>query len=89
MAKNYKEINYFETRPDIVKIFGDLEALLDFCRIELLPYNEADLYNRESNVWRSFENSRRPKKACTGERKPYLGKNPRPQNTFNKPRFNN
>ena len=89
MAKNYKEINYFETRPDIVKIFNDLESYLDFCRIELLPYNEADLYNRDSHVWRSFENSRRPRKPWNGERKPYLGKNPRPQNTFNKPRYNN
>jgi hypothetical protein len=89
MAKNYKEINYFETRPDIVKIFNDLEAYLDFCRIELMPFNEADLYNRDSYVWRAFDNSRRPKKAWNGERKPYLGKNPRPQNTFNKPRYNN
>jgi hypothetical protein len=74
-------------KPEVVKIFNDLENLLNFCRFELLPYNPADLYNRESHVWRSFENSRRPKrpwngekKPWTGERKPYLG---------NKPRFNN
>ena len=89
MAKNYKEINYFESRPDIVKIFNDLEAYLDFCRFELMPFNEADLYNRDSYAWRAFDNSRRPKKQWNGERKPYLGKNPRPQNTFNKPRYNN
>jgi len=74
MAKNYKDINYFETRPDIVKIFDELESFLNFCRIELFPYNEADLYNRESWVWRNFEKSRRPKKAWDGERKPYQGK---------------
>jgi hypothetical protein len=80
MAKNYKDIDYFANRPDIVKIFDDLEAFLDFCRLEMAPFNEADLYNRESWAWRNFEKSKRPKKAFTGERKPYLG---------NKPRFNN
>jgi len=77
MAKNYKEINYFETRPDIVKIFDDLEAFHNYCRIELHPFDESHLYNRESWVWRNFEKSRRPRKPFTGERKPYLGKNPK------------
>jgi hypothetical protein len=77
MAKNYKDIDYFATRPDIVKIFDDLEKLHDFCRFELLPFNEADLYNRNSKVWQQYERFGRP-------RKPYLGKNPR--NNFNKPR---
>ncbi len=49
-------------KPEVVKIFNDLDNLLDFCRLELLPYNPADLYNRESHVWRSFEASRRPRK---------------------------
>ena len=77
MAKNYKDINYFETRPDIVKIFEDLEFFLDWCRIEGAPFDESHLYNRESWQWRNFDKSRRPKKAFAGERKPYLGKNPR------------
>ncbi len=80
MAKNYNDYKYFENRPDVVKIFDDLEAFLDFCRLEMFPYNEADLYNRDSWVWRNFEKSRRPKKQWTGERKPYQG---------NKPRYNN
>jgi hypothetical protein len=77
MAKNYKDINYFETRPDIVKIFEDLENFLDWCRLEPAPFNEADLYNRESWAWRNFDKSRRPKRVFTGERKPYLGNKPR------------
>jgi hypothetical protein len=77
MAKNYKDFDYFANRPDIVKIFDDLEAFHDFCRGELFPFNEADLYNRESWAWRNFDKSRRPKKPFTGERKPYMGKNPR------------
>jgi len=74
--KNYKDNNYFENRPEIVKIFDDLEAYLDFCRLEMFPFNEADLYNRESWAWRNFEKSKRPKKAWTGERKPYQGTKP-------------
>jgi hypothetical protein len=46
-------------KQEVVKIFDDLDALLDFCRFEMLPYNPADLYNKQSKVWRDFENSRR------------------------------
>jgi len=79
MSKNYKDIDYFATRPDIVKIFDDLEKLHDFCRFELLPFDQADLYNRNSKVWQQYERSTKPRKLWNGERKPYLGKNPRPQ----------
>ena len=71
MAKNYNDYKYFENRPDVVKIFDDLEAFHDFCRLELFPFNEADLYNRDSWVWRNFEKSRRPKKQFNGDRKPH------------------
>jgi hypothetical protein len=87
-TKNYKDYAYFENRPDIVKIFDDLEAFHNFCRLEMAPFDESHLYNRESWVWRNFEKSRRPKREFTGERKPYLGKNPRPQyNGNNNERF--
>lgn len=58
MAKS----SYFESRPDVVRVFEDLEALHDFCRFELLPFNAADLYNKQSQVWRAFDASRRPRK---------------------------
>ena len=60
MAK--QTVSYFESRPDIVKLFDDLEAFHDFCRFELLPFNEADLYNRASPVWNQYYNSTRPRK---------------------------
>jgi hypothetical protein len=41
-------------KPEVTKIFEDLEALLDFCRFEMLPYNPSDLYNRDSKVWNQF-----------------------------------
>lgn len=70
MAKNYKEISYFETRPDIVKIFNDLEAYLDHCRIMLRPFDPADLYRKESAEYQAYLNGKRP-------RRPYMGNKPR------------
>ncbi len=49
-------------KQEVVKIFDDLDALLDFCRFELLPYNPADLYNRQSKVWQAYEASKRPRR---------------------------
>lgn len=49
-------------KREVVQIFDDLEALLNFCRFELLPYNPADLYNKQSKVWQAFESARRPRK---------------------------
>ena len=84
MAKNYNDYSYFENRPDVVKIFDDLESFHNFCRIELFEFNEAHLYNRESWQWRNYEKSTRPrkpwngeKKQWSGERKPYQGNKPR------------
>ena len=57
MAKNYKDYSYFENRPDIVKIFDDLEGFHDFCRMELFPFNEADLYNWKSYAYQQFNKS--------------------------------
>jgi len=66
MAKNYKGYAYFDNRPDIVKIFDDLEALHDFCRFELLPFNEADLYNKTSQVWNQFTYTNRQYRGKNG-----------------------
>lgn len=62
MAKNYKGFKYFESRPDIVKIFDELEAFHNYCRMEMIPFNEAHLNNTASWEWRNFEKSRNPKK---------------------------
>lgn len=86
MAKNYNDYSYFENRPDIVKIFNDLESFLDFCRIEMHPFDEAHLYNRESWIWRNYEKAQRAKRGDT-VRKPYLGNKPRYENRNNEQRF--
>jgi hypothetical protein len=70
MAKNYKDIQYFATRPDVVKVWEDLEAYLDWCRIELREYNPAELYRKEAPNYSAYLAGKRP-------RRPYQGKNPK------------
>lgn len=61
MAKQYNT-SYFEARPDIVKIFDDLEKFHDYCRFEMVEFNPANLYNRESQIWNNFYHANRPRK---------------------------
>jgi hypothetical protein len=63
-------------KPEVDKIFDDLEAWLDHCRFNLLPFNPADLYR--SQEYKYFS---RP--AWDGVRRPYKGNNPRPYNRNN------
>jgi hypothetical protein len=63
--------SYFESRPDIVRIFDDLEKFYDFCRFELCNFNEANLYNRESQIWNNYYHSTRPRKTYNNDRKPH------------------
>jgi len=70
MAINYKDISYFETRPDVVLIFDELEAYHDWCRLELREYNPAELFHRDAPNYGAYLASKRP-------RRPYLGNKPR------------
>lgn len=43
-------------KPEVTKIFDDLEKWLDHCRFNLLPFNPADLYRSKEYkdfAWRS------------------------------------
>ena len=68
MAKNYKGYAYFDNNPNIVKIFDDLEAYLDFCRFELREFNPAELYKKDSENWKAYMASKRRGKPSN---KPY------------------
>ena len=63
-----KQGEYFAKNPGIVKIFDDLEAFKDFCRIAFgyghdgYVFNEKDLYNEKSRASRAFSNFKRGKK---------------------------
>jgi hypothetical protein len=64
-------------KPEVEKIFDDLDAWLDHCRFNLLPYNPSDLYR--SQEYRYF--SRPP---YQGDRKKYRKDyKPRGQNNDN------
>jgi hypothetical protein len=76
MAKNYNDYAYFENRPDVVRVFNDLEMYLDFCRIELRDFNPADLYRKDSVNYQAYLASKRPRRPWVdrgdrGNRKPY------------------
>jgi len=43
-------------KPEVNKIFDDLEAWHDYCRMELIDFNPAHLY--KSREWREFNKTR-------------------------------
>jgi len=56
-------------KPEVTKIFDDLDSYLDFCRFELLPFSPSDLYNRESKVWNQYYAATHGKKSYKGQRR--------------------
>lgn len=73
MAKNFNDYYYFENRPDVVRIWEDLESYHNYCRIEMCKFDEADLYRKESGTYSAYLASKRT-------RRPYQGKNPKWEN---------
>jgi len=44
-------------KPEVNKLFDDLEEWLDHCRMELINFNPADLYkSREYKEWQREKN---------------------------------
>jgi len=41
--------------PPVNKIFDDLDKFRDYCRFEGKPFNEADLYKKDSWVWQAYQ----------------------------------
>lgn len=40
-------------KPEVSKIFDDLDAWLDYCRFNMLPYNPSDMYR--SQDYKNFQ----------------------------------
>ena len=79
MARNYKDYQYFANRPDVVKVWEDIEAWLDHCRFNLMDFNPADVYRSQAyKDWSRRKNGHFR----------YQGKNGNAK-FHNKPRFNN
>lgn len=68
---DYKTYSYFKNRPDVVKIFEDLEGFHDFCRIEMRKFDPAELYRKDSKSFGAFWAS-----THQHTRKPYQGTKP-------------
>jgi len=69
-------------KPEVAKIFEDLDVWLDYCRFNLLNYNPADLYR--SKEYKDFQRQqeyleRKARRAAEGK--------PEPVKQF-KPRYN-
>lgn len=52
MAEKWVE-KYLKMKPEVNKIFEDLEQYKDYCRYNMLRYDERDLYRSEQ--YRKFE----------------------------------
>lgn len=50
---------YFERKPEVTRIFNDLEDWLNYCRENLLKYDQADLY--KSKDYRDFSAAKNSK----------------------------
>lgn len=51
---------YLTMKPDVVRVFDDLDRYLDFCRFELRDFNPAHLYDKTNINYRAFLDSQRP-----------------------------
>lgn len=55
-------------KPEVTRIFDDLDEWLDHCRFNLLNFDQKDLY--KSQEYKNFVKEKR------GHRQPYRGKKP-------------
>ena len=56
MAQQKYIEKYLRTKPEVNKIFDDLDAYRDYCRFNMLKFDERDLYRSEQ--YRKFEKHR-------------------------------
>ncbi len=47
---------YLKTKPEVTRIFDDLEQYKDYCRFNMLRFDEKDLYRSEQ--YKKFEKYR-------------------------------
>jgi len=44
-------------KPEVTEIFDELDAYLEFCKNNMLRYDERDIY--KSDQWKKFDKERR------------------------------
>ena len=61
-TNNDPNTEYYRKRPEIVKIFDDLDEYRKFCRANYMKFDEAALYRRDSYEYRAFLSGKNPRK---------------------------
>jgi hypothetical protein len=60
-------------KPEVDKIFNDLDSYLDFCRLELREFNPSHLYDKSNENYRAYLESLRPRKVRQDRRQRNVG----------------
>jgi hypothetical protein len=53
---------YLTMKPEVNRIFDDLESFHNFCRFELREFNPAELYKKDAPNYGAFLESKRPRR---------------------------
>ena len=48
---------HFVMKPEVTKIFDDIDKYLEYCKENMLKFDERDLYKSEQ--WRKFEKQKK------------------------------
>ena len=59
---------YLTMKPEVTKVFDDLDRYLDFCRFELRDFNPTHLYDKTNENYRAFLDSQKPQRAWQDRR---------------------
>lgn len=79
---NYRAISYFNTRPDVVQIFNDLEAYHSWCKFQMCNFDPADLYRKDSKLYTQYTFSTKGRRPHNDDRPRYNKQ--KPASTTNK-----
>jgi hypothetical protein len=69
MSQDWKKKQHLTMKPEVSKIFDDLEAYHDWCRFELCDFNPAHLYDKGNPIYRAYLNSTRPQRPWQNKKK--------------------
>lgn len=66
---------YLRMSPEVTKIYNDLEAWLNYCRFNMIKYDEADLYKSpEYREWQERRKRRQQWQQRNGQTGGYQGR---------------
>lgn len=54
-AKKREKLKMATNFPPVNTIFDDLDKFRDYCRFEGKPFDEKDLYKKDSWVWQAYQ----------------------------------